>query len=253
MSLAMVSGLYSRVPDLATIEGRHDCYVQEASVRLLLTSWGVTNTVIRDALVGLLGKPIADSSALCIPTAMYGHPMAGPGAKAWQFISGNSDNPMVGLGWKSVGVLELTALPSIGEERWVPLAREADVLLVAGGDALYLCYWMRQSGLADLLPSLSETVWVGLSAGSMVMTPRIGEDFVQWRPPTGDDSTLGIVDFSICPHLAPEGMPGNSMTEAEQWAADISGPAYAMDDETAIKVADGVVEVVSEGQWKLFP
>ncbi len=222
-------------------------------MRLLLTSGGVTNNSIRGALADLLGKPIGDSSALCIPTALYGHPMAGPGVKAWQFISGNSENPMVDLGWNSVGVLELTALPSIGEERWVPLVREADVLLVAGGDALYLCYWMRQSGLADLLPSLSETVWVGLSAGSMVLTPRIGEDFVQWRPPAGDDGTLGIVDFSICPHLAAEGMQGNSMAEAEQWAAGISGPAYAMDDQTAIKVADGIVEVVSEGQWKLFP
>src|ERR1700744_6478568 len=136
MSLAMVSNLYSRVPDLATIEGPHDCYVQEASVRLLLTSGGVTNTTIRDALVGLLGKPIANSSALCIPTAMYGHPMAGPGTKAWQFISGNSENPMVDLGWKSVGVLELTALPSIDDERWVPLVWVADGLLGSGGDAL---------------------------------------------------------------------------------------------------------------------
>jgi dipeptidase E len=135
----------------------------------------------------------------------------------------------------------------------VPLVRETDVLLVSGGDALYLCYWMRQSGLAGLLPSLSETTWVGLSAGSMVLTPRIGEDFVHWRPPAGDDRTLGIVDFSICPHLAHDGMPGNSMAEAEQWAAGIAGPAYAMDDQTAIKVVDGTVEVVSEGQWRLFP
>ncbi len=143
-------------------------------MRLLLTSGGVTNPSIRDALVALLGKPIADSSALCIPTAMYGHPGVGPGDKAWQFISGHSENPMVDLGWKSVGVLELTALPSIDRERWVPLVRETDVLLVAGGDVLYLCHWMRESGLADLLPSLSETVWVGLSAGSMVMTPEVG-------------------------------------------------------------------------------
>jgi len=222
-------------------------------LRLLLTSAGVKNASIHRALVDLLGKPIAGSSALCIPTAQYGHPMVGPGTGAWQFISGNDSNPMVGLGWKSVGVLELTALPSIDEERWVPLVQETDVLLVAGGDALYLCYWMRQCGLADLLPSLSETVWVGLSAGSMVMTPRIGEDFVQWRPPAGDDRTLGIVDFSICPHLAQEGMPGNSMAQAEQWAASLSGPAYAMDDETAITVAGGTVEVVSEGHWKHFP
>ncbi|WP_421742044.1 Type 1 glutamine amidotransferase-like domain-containing protein [Cellulomonas sp.] len=222
-------------------------------MKLLLTSGGVTNPSIREALVALLGKPISESTALCIPTAQYGHPWVGPGVKPWEFISGTSENPMVDLGWKSVGVLELTALPSIDEKRWVPLVRETDVLLVAGGDALYLGHWMRESGLADLIPSLHETVWVGLSAGSMVMTPRIGEDFVGWKPPTGDDSTLGLVDFSICPHLAPDGMPGNSMAAAERWAARIGGPAYAMDDQTAITVVDGAVEVVSEGRWRHFP
>src|SRR5690348_13108288 len=221
-------------------------------MKLLLTSAGIKNTSIHDALVGLLGKPIADSNALCIPTAGYGHPAVSPD-RAWRFISGREPRcPMTELGWKSVGVLELTALPSIDKERWVAWVRETDVLLVNGGDALYLCYWMRQSGLADLLPSLRETVWVGLSAGSMVMTPRIGQDFVQWQPPSGGDATLGIVDFSICPHLAPDGMPGNSMAEAERWAAGIGDPAYAIDDQTAIKVVDGTVEVVSEGHWKLF-
>jgi len=221
-------------------------------LKLLLTSAGIQNESIHDALVGLLGKPIAESNALCIPTAQYGHPEVSP-EMAWQFISGNEPAcPMTELGWKSLGVLELTALPSLDKDRWVPWVREADVLLVAGGDALYLCHWMRQSGLADLLPSLSGTVWAGLSAGSMVMTPRIGEDFVQWRPPTGGDSTLGIVDFSICPHVAKDGKPGNSMAFAERWAAEIGTPAYAMDDETAIKVDDGAVEVVSEGHWKLL-
>jgi len=220
-------------------------------MKLLLTSAGVKNPSIHNALLDLLGKPIEDSNALCIPTASYGHPNVSPDM-AWNFISGQSPLPMTGLGWKSVGVLELTALPSLDEERWVHWVRETDVLLAAGGDALYLCHWMRESGLADLLPSLSETVWVGLSAGSMVMTPTIGEDFIQWRPPSGDESTLGLVDFSICPHLAPDGMPGNSMAEAESWAAQIAGPAYAIDDETAFKVTDGTVDVVSEGQWKLL-
>ncbi|HEU4675493.1 MAG TPA: Type 1 glutamine amidotransferase-like domain-containing protein [Motilibacteraceae bacterium] len=222
-------------------------------MKLLLTSGGVTNDSIRAALVDLLGKPIAEATALCIPTAMYGHPMVGPGTRAWQFISGTSENPMVDLGWRSMGVLELTALPSLAPERWVPLVREADALLAAGGDVLYLAHWMRQSGLADLLPSLERTVWVGLSAGSMVMAPRVGEDFMQWRPPTGDESTLGLVDFAICPHLAPDGEPGNSMAEAEQWADSIPGPKYAMDDQTAIRVVDGAVDVVSEGQWRFFP
>ena len=220
-------------------------------MKLLLTSAGIKNDSIRNALVDLLGKPIAESSALCIPTAGYGHPTGSPGG-AWRFITGQASTPMCELGWKSLGVLELTALPSIGEERWVPWVREADVLLVNGGDALYLCHWMRQSGLADLLPELPETVWVGLSAGSMVMAPRIGEDFVGWKPPTGGDRTLGLVDFAMFPHLDHPSLPDNSLTNAEKWAAGVGVPAYAIDDQTAIVVRDGAVEVVSEGHWKRF-
>ena len=223
-------------------------------MKLLLTSGGVTNPSIHSALLQLLGKPVAECRALCVPTAQWGHPMCGPAsvrgfvaadpAPDWQYLSG--------LGWASLGVLELTALPSIGEERWIPWVREADVLLVDGGDATYLSHWMRESGLADLLPSLPDVVWVGVSAGSMVMTPRIGDDFVRWSPPEGEVSTLGVVDFSLFPHLGHELMPGNTMAEAERWAADIVGPAYAIDDQTAIKVTDGAVEVVSEGHWTSF-
>ena len=221
-------------------------------MKLLLTSGGIKNASIRGALVDLLGKPVADSRALCIPTAEYGHPMCTP-ASAWRFVAGQTPAPMCDLGWKSLGLLELTALPSIGEERWAPWVREADVLLVDGGDATYLCHWMRQSGLADLLSSLHDMVWVGVSAGSMVMTPRIGEDFVSWKPPAAGDNTLGIVDFSLFPHLGHELMPENTMAHAEKWAAGIGGSAYAIDDQTAIKVVDGAVEVVSEGHWKFFP
>ena len=224
-------------------------------MKLLLTSAGIRNGSIHEALVGLLRKPIADCTALCIPTAMYGHPAVGPGVGAWRFISGRErDCPMCELGWKSVGVLELTALPSIDEERWIPKVRETDVLLVSGGDAVYLAHWMRQSGFTDLMPSLGETVYVGLSAGSMVMTPRIGNDFVGWKPRTGgDDRTLGVVDFSIFPHLDHPMLPENTMADAERWAAGIAGPSYAIDDDTAIKVSDGAVEIVSEGHWRRFP
>jgi dipeptidase E len=226
--------------------------VQEADVKLLLTSAGVTNASIHDALVDLLGKPIADCNALCIPTAGYGSLYGSP-AGLWRFITGQSDQPMSALGWKSLGVLELTALPTVGAERWVPWVREADVLLANGGDALYFSHWMQESGLADLLPSLDETVWVGFSAGSMVMTPRIGSDFVGWQPPTGGDSALGVVDFSIFPHLDNPACPENTMAAAEKWAAEIGIPGYAIDDDTAIRVSDGIVDVVSEGHWKLLP
>jgi dipeptidase E len=177
---------------------------------------------------------------MCGPASVQGFVAADP-ASDWQYLSG--------LGWASLGVLELTALPSIGVERWIPWVRDADVLLVDGGDATYLCHWMRESGLAALLPSLPDIVWVGVSAGSMVMAPRIGAYFVEW-PSAPDDRALGVVDFSIFPHL--NLFPTNTLADAERWAADIGVPGYAIDEQTAIKVVDGSVEVISEGQWKKF-
>jgi dipeptidase E len=233
-------------------------------MKMLLTSGGITNTSIHHALVELLGKPIAESSALYIPTGVYANPngavMAARlirgefGFPFSQFITQSDFHPMCGLGWKSLGVLELTALPSINKDHWVPLLEETDALLVEGGDALYLAYWMRQSGLADLLPTLRrELVYVGLSAGSMVMTPNIGEDFVGWIPPTGGDKTLGLVDFAIAPHLDFPAFPDNSLANLERWAAKMSVPAYLIDDQTAIQVVDGAVDVISEGHWRLVP
>lgn len=220
-------------------------------MKLLLTSGGITNESIRAALVELLGKPIADSRALCIPTAMWGHPNLGP-VSVRGSVTGEPPWHMPSLGWKSVGVLELTALPSVGVERWAPWVREADVLLVDGGEATYLYHWVRESGLLEMVSSRPELVWVGVSAGSMVMTPRIGDDFVNW-PSAPDDRTLGVVDFSIFPHLDHEQMPENTIANAERWAAGIAGPSYAIDEQTAIKVVDGTVEVISEGHWKAFP
>jgi dipeptidase E len=219
-------------------------------MKLLLTSAGIKNPSINEAMLGLLGKPIAECDALCIPTASYGHAPRGFGG-AYRFITGQATTPMCELGWKSLSVLELSALRTLDRAVWVPVVEEADVLLANGGDSLYLAHHMRESGLADLLPSL-RAVWVGLSAGSMVMTPRIGEDFKVWNPPGGGDSALGIVDFSIFPHVDHPDLPENTMTAAEQWAAGLGNPAYAIDDDTAIKVTDGNVEVISEGHWKLL-
>ena len=219
-------------------------------MKLLLTSAGVQNPSIHQALVELLEKPVAEASALCIPTAAYALP-GGPNL-AYRFVDGSAGTPMTELGWKSLGVLELSALPSLEESTWVPLVQETDALLVNGGDPLYLCHWMRLSGLANLLPSLTGTVYVGVSAGSLVMAPRIGNDFVRWRPPSGGDEALGLVDFSIFPHLDHEALPDNSMADAKRWAAGLAAPAYAIDDQTAIKVTDGTIEVVSEGHWTRF-
>jgi dipeptidase E len=226
-------------------------------VKFLLTSSGIRNPSISDALVELLGKPIAESNALFIPTGIY--PFPGGAGMAWQAICGRAQGPLCELGWKSLGVLELTALPTIREESWVPAVQEADALLVWGGDVLYLCHWMRQSGLANLLPSLSELVYVGVSAGSIVVTPYncdaefdlkfvpAGSDMAQ-----GADRALGLVDFTLYPHLDHKDMPDTSLANIAKWASGIPVPTYAIDDETAIKVVDSTVEVVSEGNWKLF-
>jgi dipeptidase E len=171
-------------------------------MKLLLTSAGISNTSIRNALVDLLEKPIAESTARCIPTAIYGLP--GGAAGGYRLIHGVAASPLCELGWKSLGVLELTALPSIKEELWVPVVQEVDALLVGGGDPLYL------------------------SCG------------------------LALVDFAVFSHLDHESFPDHSLSNAEKWASKLPVPTYAFDDQTAIKVIDNYIEVVSEGNWKSF-
>jgi dipeptidase E len=219
-------------------------------MKFLLTSAGISNASIHNALVELLGKPISESRALFIPTAIYSLPT---GADiAYQVIRGSLGDPFCEMGWKSLGVLELTALPSIKKERWLLLLQETDALLVGGGDCQYLCYWMQQSGLADLLPSLlRRTVYVGLSAGSMVMT-RFGTTYGGHTLPTESDKALGLIDIALHPHLDHAQFPENSQANLEKLAATISVPSYLIDDQTAIKMTDGIIEVVSEGKWKLF-
>ena len=240
-------------------------------MKLLLTSSGISNPSIHDVLAGLLGKPIAESSALVVPTAIY--PFSGGAVGAWQAISGNAKSPLVDLGWKSVGVLELTALPSIEREVWAATVRQSDALLVWGGDPVYLSYWMKHSGLADLMPSLPpEMVYVGVSAGSIAMASRFGETYrdpprcsgerisseeIVFARPEGEMTMtlvmaegVGLVDFAIIPHV--EFDDHDDVANAEKWAGQLPVPTYAIDDATAVTVIDGTVEVVSEGEWKLF-
>jgi dipeptidase E len=242
-------------------------------MQLLLTSSGINNTSIHDTLVDLLGKPIAESNALFIPTAIYPHPRSA--GMAWRAICGTTESPLCQLGWKSLGVLELTALPSMNRDHWVPSVEETDALLVWGGDAVYLSYWMWQSGLAALLPSLRrESVYVGVSAGSMAAASTFGEtysdppsasgsaltsEYIELATPKGDISRIfltahgaGLTGFALIPHLDNANHPDSSSANAERRAARLPVPVYAIDDQTAIKVTDGAAEVISEGHWKLF-
>jgi dipeptidase E len=219
-------------------------------MKYLLTSAGIKNTSIHEALVDLQGKPIAEAFSDSFTTEIYTFP-SGP-SMAYRFINGSTAKPMCELGWKSLGVLELTALASIKKEYWIAAVQEADALLVQGGDVWYLCRWMRESGLADLLPSLRETVFVGISAGSMVTASIFGETYDDPNKPFVIDKGLGLVDFALLPHLDHEDHPESSMANVERMAAEVPVWTYAIDDQTAIKVVDNTVEVVSEGHWKLF-
>lgn len=219
-------------------------------MKLLLTSGGVTNSSIQSALQDLLAKPISECNALACSTASY--PMANGAQMAQKFYDVNGDSAMTNLGWKSVGILELTTLPSISEEIWKQQLRDADVLLVNGGDPLYLHHWMKTSGVAEFLKTLEDLVYVGLSAGSMVMTPRIGDEFVDWKQPDQTDTTLGLVDFSIFPHLDHPMLTENTMSAAVEWSKKLGNGSYAIDEDTAIKVVAGHVEIISEGNWKKF-
>ena len=219
-------------------------------MKLLLTSAGISNPTIHQALVDLLGKPVAESTALFIPTAIYGIVNGGDIVRG--VINGTLGDPFCGMGWKALGLLELTALPSIKKELWISKLRDTDTLLVGGGDCQYLTYWMHQSGLAEILPSvLEKTVYVGLSAGSMIMT-RFGTTYGNHTLPADTPKCLGWLDFAIHPHLDYPAFPENSMENLERLASTLTVESYAIDDQTAIRVVDGRVEVVSEGKWKLL-
>lgn len=240
-------------------------------MKLLLTSSGISNASILDALVALLGKPVAESTALVVPTAIY--PFSGGPEMAARLIRGAVKTPLTDLGWRSLGVLELTALPSIDREVWLTTVRAADALLFWGGDPLYLSHWMRESGLTELLPSL-DGVYVGVSAGAMAAATTFGETYTEPRRCAGTPLTVedvvfatpdgevsrtfvtaagaGLVDFAVIPHLDHADHPDASLANAEKWAARLPVPVYAIDDQTALSVTDGVVDVVSEGGWRLF-
>ena len=230
-------------------------------MRLLLTSAGVANDSIRTALVDLLGKPVEESTAVQVLTAIYASP--GGVAEAWEMAE-----HFGGLGWKALGILEPTALPSLDDEHWVPALEAADAILVGGGNTGYLSFWFHQSGLAARLPSLLDNlVYVGVSAGSLMATPGLNYDRERFEATgvyyddeydeaaplhAGDHRALGLVDFHLRPHLNADYFPDMTLEAMQRAAGKVDRPLYAIDDQTAIKVVDGAIDVVSEGEWSLF-
>jgi dipeptidase E len=231
-------------------------------MKLLLTSSGITNESITKALVDLLGKPISESSALFVPKAIY--PFPGGPNYSWVGIKESGK-----LGWKEFGVLELTALPSMPKECWLPQFEATDALIVGGGNGFYLSYWMEQSGLFELIPRFLARgkVYVGISAGSMIMTAKLhfnqehfdktdiylDDEYNEEMPSSaGSAKTLKLVDFVIRPHLESDYFPQVTLDNAERGSKKAGVTLYALDDQSTIRVSAGKIEVVSEGEWKRF-
>ncbi|MBI4087097.1 Type 1 glutamine amidotransferase-like domain-containing protein [Candidatus Kaiserbacteria bacterium] len=216
-------------------------------MKLLLTSSGFTNTSITNALRELLGKDFKDTNLVFIPTAAN----VETGGKEWlidDFIACKK------LGFKEIDIVDIAAVP---QEVWEPRLKNADIIMVGGGNTSYLMGQIKKSGLGTLLPDLLETrIYVGISAGSMVTAPKLQEKEMQmlYNEPIFDDETnegLGFVDFLVVPHMNSPHFP-RVAEQIDEVAKDTDVPFYALDDQSAVKVTDGNVEVVSEGKWKRF-
>jgi dipeptidase E len=230
-------------------------------MKLLLTSNGVTNAAIRQALRELLGRPFSESRAVFIPTAAH----AVPGDKWWLI---QDLNALMELGWQELDVLELTAFDGRGADAWDTALGAAQAIIVGGGVGFYLSHWLQRSGLFDRLPALlADKVYVGMSAGSMVVTPGlhadpgervrsgrlVDDEYDETGPPdASSDRGLALVDFLVRPHLGSEFFPKITGPRMHRTAAEQGRPVYAIDDQSAIVVTGGQARVVSEGTWERF-
>lgn len=230
---------------------------------MLLTSAGITNESIARALRDLVGKPIREANIVVIPTAQN----AEAGDKRWMV-----EEDLVGplrLGWKQFSIVDLAAVSSLDRDLWWPQLEQADVLLFGGGNTFYLSYWMQKCDLFEALPKwLESKVYVGISAGSQIAGASLrvtGEELAQGDSllrdedydelgPRGQSSakTLQLADFIFRPHLNSPNFPKIREPFLAERAARLDTPMYALDDQSALKIADGNAEVISEGTWRLF-
>lgn len=212
------------------------------AMKLLLTSAGIRNQSIADALIDLAGKPASESKVALVPTAGN----VEPGNKDW-FIGQFTNLQRFGFAW--IDVVD----PSASCVDWKNRLAEADIVFVSGGNTFHLLDQVRKTGFGDWLKeAVKAKVYVGVSAGTIITTPSIAvaaiDDGDENQVGLKDLTGLGFVDFEVSPHT-PEAV---SMTANEDYAKTLDCKLYAIDDETAIKVLDDSVEVVSEGRWKLI-
>ena len=217
-------------------------------MKLLLTSGGIINKSIADAFFDLVGKKPEDISLVFIPTASN----IEKGNKDWLI------NDLINLKNLDLKEIDIADISAIDKSLWLPRMEEADVLFFEGGNSYHLMEWLNKSGLKEILPELLRTkVYVGLSAGSMVTGKDLaliqsqilyGEDWERKEDMTG----LNFVDFYFFPHLNSPHFNLRKEDVIRDAVKDIDGKVYAMDDNSALKIIDGEVEIISEGKYLVF-
>jgi dipeptidase E len=230
-------------------------------MKLLLTSNGLANTSIKNALEDLVGKPRKETKIAFIPTAGFAEDDEKHEPRDW--LADDIYNVK-----EFCGFIDIVSLADLPKQKMLERLEYVDVIFVGGGNTFYLSYWMEKSGLFDELPRLLETrVYAGISAGSMISTKSIrtasqailnpkkfyDKEYDELGP---EERSAGksaqLVDFVIRPHYNSKTFPQVSGDFLELIAKDVKVPLYALDDQSALKVIDGKVEVISEGVWKLY-
>jgi dipeptidase E len=222
-------------------------------VNLLLTSSGLRNETLRDALRDMLGKPFGLANVVVVPTAS----VADPGDHGW-FLE--DLNRLHGLGWREFDVLELNGLP---QRMVLDRLRHADVVYVEGGNHYHLARSITGNDLAGgFLEALQSRVYVGVSAGSMIFSRNLTAHSADIIGDVADlhvlgartvEPPFGLFDWYLKPHLYSPHFAERDDAWADRIAGEADFPIYFIDDETALRVIDDKVDVVSEGRWRFHP
>ena len=218
-------------------------------MKFLLTSGGLTNKSITGALFELAGKKPEEIILAFIPTAAN----VEEGNKGWLI------DDLYRLKQQNLKSIDIVDISALSKEIWLPRLEAADVLFFSGGNSSHLMYWLEKSGLAKLLPHLlKKRVYAGISAGSIVVAPSLelsSKDKKLWYEKKfgyKNNKALGLVEFHIRPHLNSPHFPHAKEEFLREISKTIKEPIYALDDQSALKVIDGKVEVVTEGEYLVF-
>ncbi|HEU5187098.1 MAG TPA: Type 1 glutamine amidotransferase-like domain-containing protein [Candidatus Saccharimonadales bacterium] len=211
-------------------------------MKLLLTSGGLTNETLRNTFKELTNKPRVSF----ILTAS----LVEPGDKSWLF---KDVQALYELGAEAVDLLDIACL---GPSELAKRLEWSNCLFVEGGNTAYLMHCFKKSGLINMLPKLlTNKLYVGVSAGSMIMGYRLpievgnllyAEDsYVRYNV----TELLGFRDFIVVPHFEAEQgvVTPELLTRIKQ---ETGKPVYALDDQSALLFEDTNVTVLSEGRWE---